>query len=207
VSEKLITSKLMVCGNNPRLNGFTGSRCRLQSAHQHSVVQRKRARYQQPEQETDREAEAAQLAEVTCCSTDRCLAALLAHDSVEDAVAWLLEGRSSPSPHKELHTNDRVDEAVVQQFMDISGRSKDECEKALRMHPDNVDGAAVWLLSMSNGSPMKGDAPEVLELSPSTSENSNCEGQEVATSKILASPSGEPLRSKKTEPTSVIYVG
>ena len=153
---------MFVCGSNPRLDGFQGKKCRLLSATEHCSRDTRRAKYDTSgpicidDEDPLPTAEAEAIAEATGHPVDVCLAALLAKGSAEEAVSWLLEtgaaGDSegtvrcdSPGRQARGAGNHAPEEGVVTQVMDMCGRGRRECKRALSAH-STVEEAVMWLL-------------------------------------------------------------
>jgi len=145
----LLTSRLAVCGSNPRLDGFQGKSCRLLSAATHRKRRRHREKYQgviNKEEQPIPTSEAKLVAEATGRPLDACIAALLSKGNIQEAVAWLLDTPlSSPTVSRPLHSPEGNRHTQLQQVMDICSRTRGECEEALSIHA-SVEDAIIWLL-------------------------------------------------------------
>lgn len=176
-STQLLTERLVVCGVNPRLNGFSGEACRLFDVARgvddpQSLapgVSRRSSREQKAAPAEDEveervatleelQAEAPGIAEATGRTVDECLAALLEHNSTEEAVEYLLNSASSGSaagPTPSSASGSRVElvdgppEEDVRRAVEITGRTVAECRAALEAHRHPED-AIVWLLNLDN---------------------------------------------------------
>lgn len=175
-SAPLFVNHIVVCGQNPRVNGFTGHVCRLYPEQRGQVDQRQQRqsrgrgvndescglmqgelqRENQGElEDADQpvevnEAEVKQLSDMTGCSADECHAALLQNGgSLEEAAVQLLE---RPPERPRERTEEPVDEQAEAQgaayLAEATGRQLSECRTALRAHGGSIDQAVATLLSL-----------------------------------------------------------
>lgn len=174
-SDTLIVERLVVCGQNPGVNGFVGASCRLYPEQRNTAAAAcsissgaegganllgeineaaSDASVEVPEEDVTL------LSESTGQSRDRCLAALLDVTSVGSGTARLEmaaeklmremeEAPSDPTTSPSFPPASAAtapNPEAVSALVGCTGRSEADCRAALEKHP-NVDAAAEWLLT------------------------------------------------------------
>jgi len=157
-SQPLHAEKLVVCGNNPCLNGFFGASCRLYpSTGAHSPDA------EEPEQALDVhacEALASWLSEIGGWPVDECLAVLLDCDGDEDEAMKRLgeNGTAGPEATAAAETPEAADlpeeqateseTAQIGMLQEATSCTATEALAALRAHGGRADDAAAYLLAV-----------------------------------------------------------
>jgi len=157
-SQPLLADRLVVCGVNPRVNGFIGSACRLYpiKAVNAAVTSTTRPQLAADQQAIPSKADAMRVAEATGRSVDACFAALIeCNCDMEEAVARILdtdEGTGEAAkgipgllPQEEQHLETQWQAASVI-LAEATGHSREHCLAALQASGGNEEAAAVQLL-------------------------------------------------------------
>lgn len=175
-SNTLIAERLVVCGQNPAVNGFVGASCRLYPEQRNTAAAARTISSgaegganlsgEMDEAGSDASAEEVTeedvtlLSESTGQSRDRCLAALLDVASVGSGTARLEmaaeklmremeEAPSDPTTSPSFAPASAAtapNPEAVSALVSCTGRSEAACRAALAKHP-NVDAAADYLLT------------------------------------------------------------
>jgi len=153
-SPPLLADRLVVCGVNPRVNGFLGQACRLYvegtGSSPGTATQARRQPVASATQETAEpsEADARRLAEATGRPLDACFAALVeCNCCADEAAARLMEAPADPSgPAEDPAPCQESRQRAAAALAEATGRSYAECLAALQASGGDSDAAAVQLL-------------------------------------------------------------
>eukprot|EP00413_Alexandrium_margalefii_P026378 CAMPEP_0204577420 /NCGR_PEP_ID=MMETSP0661-20131031/42336_1 /ASSEMBLY_ACC=CAM_ASM_000606 /TAXON_ID=109239 /ORGANISM="Alexandrium margalefi, Strain AMGDE01CS-322" /LENGTH=274 /DNA_ID=CAMNT_0051586251 /DNA_START=36 /DNA_END=860 /DNA_ORIENTATION=+ len=169
-SPPLLADRLVVCGANPRVNGFLGQACRLYPQGGGSARGGTAGALRRPSIDAAREpppepseADARRLSEATGRPLDACLAALVECDcDADEAAARLLEApaeSSGPAVEDAPPAVTEELEAAAAALAEATRRTYAECLAALQASGGNTDAAAVQLLEAPPAKRRRSEAP------------------------------------------------